>query len=225
LQVWHLLPIFRPSKYNTVRGSRLFLIVLLGLLGIRSLPAQTRAVLKINPISLTVGTLNLQGEWLINDRMSLNLGVFWGGRTFKEDVPGGKLRNRWVGLTPELRFYPNFDKHAAPRGLYAGPFLRFRHVRSTWLGDAYDPDIFDMLVVHVRRFLPTFSIGGVFGYQFMVKGQMAVDVYTGPYFSLGRPQFQILCAACDGDERPLPPPRMDFSGLELRFGASIGLPF
>jgi Protein of unknown function (DUF3575) len=188
--------------------------------------AQFRSVAKLNPLSLALGTLNVQGEYLLNERLSLSLGCYVGAHTFEPDaLPGGKLRDRWIALTPELRFYPGFSDAPAPQGFYAGPFLRFRRVRATWLGEAYDPDLFGMRVVHVTQVLPTLGLGGVFGYQFIVQDRLSIDVYGGPYFSVGRPRNAVRCATCDGDEEPLPPGRMDFSGMEFRFGASVGLPF
>jgi hypothetical protein len=225
LQVCALLPIFNPTMNSPVRPTSLLLCLFIGLLSFGTLAAQPRWVVKVNPMSLFLGTLNLQAEYLLNDRISLNLGGYVGGTTFKVDVVGGQLRDRWMALTPELRFYPNFERHPAPRGLYAGPFLRFRRVRSSYLGMVYDPDLRTDLVAKVRSVLPTFGLGGVFGYQFMLREAAAIDVYAGPYFSAGTPQVQTNCAACNGNERPLPLPRLDFSGMEFRFGASIGLPF
>jgi hypothetical protein len=210
---------------STVRGIRFHLLILLSLLGAPALRGQTRAVVKLNPLSILVRTLNVQGEYTLNNRLSISLGFMWGGTTLRSEVAGGRLHDRWIGLTPELRFYPNFAKHPAPRGLYAGPFLRFRRVRANFLGMAYDPDLLDNLVVHVQQTLPTIGIGAVFGYQFIIKDAVAIDVFTGPYFSVGRPSNVIRCASCDGDEVPAPIGRNDFSGMELRLGAAVGLPF
>lgn len=208
-----------------MRGIRFHLLILLSLLGTSLLQGQARGVVKLNPLSIFVRTLNLQGEYVLNNRLSINLGFMVGGTTLRSEVAGGKLHDRWIGLTPELRFYPNFAKHPAPRGLYAGPFLRLRRVRANFLGLAYDPDLLDNLVVHVQQTLPTFGIGAVFGYQFLVKDAVTIDVFTGPYFSVGNPRNVIRCASCDGDEVPAPIGRNDFSGMEFRLGAAVGLPF
>lgn len=183
-----------------------------------------RNVIKLNPFSLFLTTANLQAEHSISKKLSFQLGFFWGKTQLQnnDQVTVGKTRYRWVGVTPELRFYLANRKKIFPSGFFLGPFMRFRHILARWEGEVYDPDTASDLIAHNRSTLPTFGFGGLVGYQLLLGKRVTIEAFGGPQFSITKAKFQATCPSCNGNEALSGSRLLDFSGLEFRLGAALG---
>ena len=182
---------------------------------------------KINPLSLGVLTLNVQGERQLNDRFSAQMGAFLGGTSlsiYADELPEG-IKYRWWGLTPELRYFISFNRMDVPKGFYVAPFLRFQRVREAFKGEAHDPDTKLILAgdVDLRRN----SIGGGFmlGYQLITARNFVLDLYMGPKYSSANSKIEFSCSTCNGNEVLINQPGLHFDGIEIRAGLSLGFAF
>lgn len=184
-------------------------------------------ILKINPLSIFVTTLNVQLEQRLTTRFSGQLGIAFGGPTVSVYSPNLPEPIDYVlfGITPELRFYLSFQKREVPRGPYLGTYLRMQKVRKRYTVSAYDPDDFQEKQTVVTYQIGSAAGGFVLGYQFFIKKRIAIDIFLGPRYSFANSVFAIDCETCDGDERPALKPGMTFDGLDLRAGIGIGYGF
>lgn len=190
-------------------------------------PTGPATVLKINPLSLGVATINLQAEHRISQRFSGQLG-FQAGRpkvgVFAESLPE-PIQYTIIGLTPELRYYLSFQKRAVPRGPYIGTYLRAQSVRMYYGILAYDPDTFQDLNVDVSVRRLAIAGGFLLGYQFLIKQRFALDLFIGPRYGYAKSKYTTTCPTCDGNERMAAKPGMRFDGLDLRAGIAVGYAF
>ncbi|MEM7039459.1 MAG: DUF3575 domain-containing protein, partial [Bacteroidota bacterium] len=122
------------------KKSRLSLIILLLLAG--AVHAQPLNVVKMNPLSLFAGTLNVQYERAMGEKWSLQAGTFVGrvGLQDNDETLDGRIDYRMLGLTAEARYHATYDKRANPRGAYFAPYLRYRQIRQAYDGTVVDPD-------------------------------------------------------------------------------------
>lgn len=205
----------------------IFLIILMAAFA-APLLGQTRTnTIKINPLSLFVLTTNVQAERQLNDRFSVQMGAFVGGPSLNilaEDLPDG-VKYRWWGLTPELRYFISFNRMEVPNGFYVAPFLRFQHVFQRFKGEAHDPDTKKVLSGDVE--LQRNSIGGGFllGYQLVTKRDFVLDFYMGPKYSSANTNVTFKCPTCSGNEVLLNQQGLQFDGVEIRAGISLGFAF
>lgn len=192
------------------------------------LRAQSTSTIKINPLSLGVLTLNLQGEHAFGERISAQLGFYYGG--FKlgggiADVGSAKIAYNWLGATAEFRYFA-YTPDVAPNGLYIAPFLRFQNVNAnvdvayTYV-DGNGATQSDQ--GHVAGHLPAFGGGAVVGYQWIIGKHFVWDTYLGPSVYGGKWALDIDIP--ESANYTLPTFRNGFSGFALRFGTSIGVAF
>lgn len=211
-----------PFKLKSIRT-----LLLMALFCIASLlHAQQFHVLKVNPLSLFTGTGNIQFEYSMAKRVSILLGGYYGG--FSQATTANaeeKIKYRWAGITPEVRFFPGFQEKEAPVGFYLGAHMRLRRVKTTWRGNTYDPDVDSALMARNEQIMPGIGLGGVLGYQIVIKERLALDMFAGPQFMVGSPRYSATCPTCNRNERNDYPEGPDFSGLEIRAGVGIGYAF
>lgn len=190
----------------------------------QGLNAQNKTVIKLNPLSFAAATINLQGERAINERMSIQLGGYYGG--FKMRFDGGSVRvgYKHFGITPEFRYYFLPSNGPAPSGLFGAAFFRYRNVHANFDAKVYDPDTNLDIDATVNG---DFSIpgGGVLiGYQALISEVVALDVFLGPQISAAKLKTEVICNSCNGNEIP-DIPGFKFGGFGFRAGLAIGVAF
>ena len=131
------------------------------------IPQQTHAqenLIKLNPLSLVIGTVNTSFEHKMNEKQSAQLGL---GFVF---IKIAGVSYSGVFLTPEYRFFLTSDIKDVPAGFYAAPFLRASFLGFKEGGDS------------ITNFN---SIGGgaVIGYQWVWSERFSLDIFAGPSIS------------------------------------------
>ena len=162
--------------------------------------AQTNIV-KWNPLSLAVSTINLGFESALNDKLSVQLqGFYWLGWDLGDASVDG------FGVTPELRFYPSGN---APRGFFVGPFARYQ----SWSSSTTDFNGGEITGT-VTGISGGLNIGG----QFIFGDIISLDIYGGP----GYASYSVKWDDPDG-EGSLDLGMLD--GFTFRFGLTVGVAF
>ncbi|HAM97130.1 MAG TPA: hypothetical protein DCQ26_00820 [Marinilabiliales bacterium] len=119
-------------------------------------------VIKVNTISIIVGTGSIFYERQINDLNSVQMGVAY----LSYSIKGTKFTG--LILTPEYRFYP---KSNAIDGIYLAPYLRFQRYSIDDDGDGGN--------------YTSLGGGAVFGKQWITKSGFAMDLFFGGTYSKG----------------------------------------
>ena len=185
-----------------------------------------KVAIKINPLSLFAVTANVQGEYAFNERMSFQMGVFIGKVTSRVGNTGlaQEIGYSWFGITPEFRYYAQSTKKAAPRGLYLGPFFRYRQDVRSFTTSVYDPDLQLISTGVVTKTSPLIGGGVLLGYQWLFNDVFALDVFFGPQYLSGPFSYEIECDNCDGNEAIVEEPLgINFRGAGIRLGIAIGV--
>lgn len=201
------------------RLARLSILVIILSTGANGLRAQGNVV-KANPLSLFLKTLNVQYERKLSDFLSVQLGVFGGKAGIGKDNTGSVIQNSWLGITPEVRYYLNGANRPAPEGFYMAAYLRHRRIRAQYLEDVQDPVLGDTIRIDVTARINSTGGGALFGYQFIFGGGFNLDVYGGIQFSLAKFSFNAEAA-----EHGVDFPGLPFGGPGIRAGLSLGYAF
>lgn len=184
-----------------------------------------KVAIKINPLSLFAVTANVQGEYVLNEKMSVQLGVFLGKVSLSVGNTGlaQEIGYNWFGLTPEFRYYAQNQSKEAPRGLYLAPFFRYRLDRRRFIASVYDPDL-QLYSTGVVTKIPHLFGGGVtLGYQWLFNDAFVLDLFFGPQYLAGPAEYIIECEICNGNETLVEEPLgINFRGVGIRLGVSIG---
>jgi hypothetical protein len=188
--------------------TKVILLALLGLFMVRTASAQ-KNVIKINPLSLGLLTINMQYERALNEKMSLQLGSYYTGFSFTID--GEKSGYKGFGITPEFRYYASHLKKEAPRGFFVGPFFRYQN----WnIKTEYD-DGSGNTVTDSGTF-QSYKGGVILGYQWLIGDVFALEFFGGP--SVGG--STVSGDVEDGDVRGA-----GISGVGFRAGMALGVAF
>lgn len=187
--------------------------------------AQT--VIKLNPLSLFVGTANVKVERRLSSRFTAQLGLHIGGSRLKykaDSLPHG-IHYFLTGITPEFRYYIAFNRVANPKGLYVGAFCRYVYASERYPSYAQDPDAPAPVrgVALLKR--NVVALGFMVGYQWISKQGFTVDVFIGPQYSSSATRRRVICGTCDGNERPIGHPGIQFDGIGPRAGMGLGYAF
>jgi hypothetical protein len=175
---------------------KLFLLSILPLLMSSTVSGQDlKNNLKINILSPVVRTFNLQYERIIKKDQSLQLGVFYTGYSASGTSFSG------FGITPEFRYY--LTSPEAPKGAYLAPFIRYQHF------DIDDEGI-------DKGTLNVFGGGAVFGYQWLFKKKITLDMFLGPVYNSGK--VTVTAGTDNFDIGP-------FDGYSIRTGICFGFAF
>ncbi|MEM1000857.1 MAG: DUF3575 domain-containing protein [Bacteroidota bacterium] len=201
------------------------LLTLLALFSTGSGMAQSRTtVVKANPLSLFIATINVQGERALNERFSGQLGLFLGQARINADEPGtDRITYASFGITPELRYHATFARQDCPEGLYFAPYLRYRRIRQSYNGQVEDPDqLTQSADIQFRR--NSFGGGVLIGYEVITEAGFVLDMFIGPQYSYTASKATVTCADCNGNET-FKQAGFDFTGIEIRTGLALGFAF
>lgn len=159
---------------------------------------EKRIGVKMNLISTAaVKTFNLIPEYAITPRFSAQIGFY---RTnnfhYRDHVFSG------IAITPEVRVHllPSFLK-----GLYAGPFVRYRKLR--W----------DIPSKNAGADFISWGGGATLGYQFLIKNFVILDFFAGPVFSSH--DIKVKTGVVDDFKLPIT------TSVGVRSGIGVGFAF
>lgn len=170
--------------------------------------AQVRKnVIKVNPLSLGLLTLNGSYERVLTERVSVQLGAFYTGI----NLLGTSFRG--VGITPEVRIFMSKNTGGAPQGWYVSPFFRYQKFDLSVEEDLTD--------TRAEAGVRTRGGGVLAGYQWLLgkADRVSLDLFIGPKYDKG---------AFTYDENASPD---EFSGIEnfsgfwIRSGLTLGVAF
>ena len=149
-------------------------------------------VIKINPLGAIIGVITPSYERVINEKSSFSIGMNFFFRTADD------LKTTGIGITPEYRFYVSKTKDA-PRWVYLAPFVRYQNISSK------DTN------TDVKTSASIFSLGGIFGHQWIWDSGFSLDLFVGPSFFFS-----------DADDDDF---NINVSGTGARFGVAVGYGF
>lgn len=167
-------------------------------------------VVKINPLSLGLLTLNASYERVIDFNTSLQLGMYYTNAT----VFGTSWEG--VGITPEARIYLGKAKPRAkmpPEGFYVAPFARLQILAiSTEMLEPGNES---------KASLSAMSGGITGGYQLLwgKEERFSLDLFIGPQFD--KSKVVLEGGAMEEHFGGLG----NFSGFTLRSGLAVGVAF
>lgn len=185
-------------------GARILLFTLLVCLPFLGISQTT--VIKINPLSLPLATVNGSVEQYVGGHISLQLSAYYTEFRFKESNYSG-----WA-VTPEVRYY--FNKEVAlPTGWYIAPFARYSQIYlEREATDDRNP------LAGKAHFL---GGGVVVGHQWLLGEQkrMAINVFAGPKYS------QAVGVTGSAKEKDYKADFITGGGLWVRSGVTVGFAF
>lgn len=204
---------FAHLKNQTMK--KLFLIVVATLmLGIVNQGVAQSNAVKLNILSLAIGTYNVSYERALDDMHTAQLGLFY--LNYKWGAGDNKVSFTGFALTPEYRIY--FDE--ALSGFYVSPFIRYQNY--TLKAEYQDTDTTSMQLVDrtAKGTLQTFGGGVIAGHQWLLGEHFTIDVFLGPSFNAGAAK-----ASDDSDDPDYEFGTGPFDGFGLRFGLTFGFAF
>jgi hypothetical protein len=165
-------------------------------------------VIKLNVLSLAVGTASVFYERVLNEQMSLQLGISY------TNISSDRLLNvryRGYAITPEFRYY--LTSSEAPRGFFVAPFARYRNADVTGSINR------DGRQIPATGKISSYGAGVMIGGQIVGK-RISADAFVGPSLN-GR---SIKVTSADVTERELPIPNI-LGAFGLRAGITVGFAF
>ncbi len=183
-------------------------------------------VVKINPLSLLVVTANIQGEYVINNKTSVQLGILVGkvGLSIGNTGLSQEIGYTWLGLTPEIRYYYQKMQREAPNGLYLATYMRYKLTKRSFLASVYDPGRKLYTSGTVTRTHHLFGGGVLLGYQWLFCDSFYLDLFFGPQYLSGPSTYLIECESCSGNESLVEEPKgVPLRGAGIRLGVTIGI--
>jgi hypothetical protein len=166
--------------------------------GVKAQDGYKNAV-KLNPLSLIFATGNVAYERAINEKTSVQLGVFYSAAGISD------LKYTGFGITPEVRFYIAGHKEAL-NGVYVAPYARYQNF-TIKNKESNDEVSFS-------------SIGGgaVLGWEKSWASGFVLDLFVGPGYNSGNVKVK------SGNED-----NVDingaFDGFGIRTGITLGFAF
>lgn len=121
--------------------------------------ASEKNVLKVNTLSLILGTGSIFYEHKLSDGLSGQLGVAYSGLKLGDTKFSGLI------LTPEIRLYP---KKNAIDGFYIAPYLRYQNFTLSSGGS--------------KGTLSSMGGGLLFGRQWIKKSGFTMDLFFGGHY-------------------------------------------
>lgn len=157
--------------------------------------SEEKNVLKVNTLSLIVGTGSIFYEREFTDNLSGQVGVGYLNYKFDETKFTGLI------LTPEVRFYP---KQNAIDGFYIAPYIRYQN--------------FGLEVDGGEATYSNIGGGIAFGRQWITKSGFTMDLFFGGHYGSGELEVK------DNSDEDLFEVS-DFDGFRTRIGFAIGFAF
>jgi hypothetical protein len=162
----------------------------------KSVVATEKNVLKINTLSLFLGTGSIFYEHKISDMTSAQLGLAYLGFKFSDTKFTGLI------LTPEFRIYP---KKTAIDGMYIAPYIRYQNYTLSNTSTS------------TKGTLSSFGGGLLFGRQWITKSGFTMDLFFGGHYG------SSSVKATSGDVSTFNTNL--FSGFGVRVGFALGFAF
>jgi hypothetical protein len=153
-------------------------------------------VLKINTLSLFLGTGSIFYERKVSDMTSAQLGVAYLGFKFSDTKFTGLI------LTPEFRIYP---KKTAIDGMYIAPYLRYQNYTLSNASTS------------TKGTLSSIGGGLLFGRQWITKSGFTMDLFFGGHY--GSSSVKATSGNVSTFNTNL------FSGFGVRVGFALGFAF
>jgi hypothetical protein len=173
-------------------------------------------IIKVNFLSPFAATGSFFYERVINEQMSLQLGLSYTSISTGRIIPAlfGDTRVRLKGyaITPEFRYY--LSSTEAPRGFFVAPFIRYRH------SDAFARIQRDGRTIEADADLSTLGAGIMIGGQWIFGKHISMDMFMGP--SLNARFTKVRTP--EVEERDFPIPNL-FGPFGFRAGITIGVAF
>lgn len=154
-------------------------------------------VLKINTLSLLLGTGSLFYEREISDVFAAQMGL--GYMSFKL----GDTKFTGLILTPEFRYYP---KNNAIDGFYMAPYLRYQKF-TVENNEASTPS---------KGTLSGMGGGFIFGRQWIADSGFTMDLFFGGHYGNTKVKVESGTDSFDDDF---------FKGFKMRMGFALGFAF
>jgi hypothetical protein len=165
-------------------------------------------VVKLNILSLAVGTGSVFYERIIAEHMSVQLGLSY---TSISNDWLLDMRYKGYSITPEFRYY--LSSIEAPRGFFVAPFARYRSAEVT------------SSISRNGREIPANGKISAYGAGVMIGGQiigkrLSAEAFVGP--SLNARSIKVTSPEVTERELPIP----NILGIfGLRAGVTVGIAF
>jgi hypothetical protein len=160
-----------------------------------SMVSTDKNVLKINTLSLILGTGSIFYERKISDMTSAQMGVAYLGYKF------GDTKFHGLILTPEFRIYP---KKNAIDGVYIAPYVRYQNYGVSNTNDGSEGS------------LSVIGGGLLFGRQWITNSGFTMDLFFGGHYGSASVNVDTGTDSFDKDL---------FSGFGVRAGFALGFAF
>lgn len=177
---------------------KLLLIILVAAISFPIIAQETsteKNVLKVNTLSLFLGTGSIFYEHGFSDKVSGQLGVGYLG------YKAGGTKFSGLFLTPELRLYP---KGVAIDGFYIAPYLRYQSLSLT--------------VTDAKGTLSSMGGGLAFGRQWITKSGFTMDLFFGGHYSSANVKAESGASETSFNVNA-------FKGFKPRIGFALGFAF
>jgi hypothetical protein len=153
-------------------------------------------VLKVNTLSLFLGTGSIFYERKVSDMTSAQLGIAYMGFKLSDTKFSGLI------LTPEFRIYP---KKNSIDGVYIAPYLRYQKFTVKNTSDSAEGSLSSM------------GGGLLFGRQWITKSGFTMDLFFGGHY--GSSTVKVDTGSEDAIDSNF------FSGFKPRVGFALGFAF
>jgi hypothetical protein len=157
--------------------------------------SEEKNVLKVNTLSLIVGTGSVFYEREISDLTSAQLGVAYLNYKF------GDTRFSGIILTPEVRIYAKQD---AIDGFYIGPYVRYQNYNVA-VDESND-----------EAGYTNFGGGVSLGRQWVTNSGFTMDLFFGGHYATGIASAELEGESFESDR---------FEGFRTRIGFALGFAF
>lgn len=176
-------------------------ILLIALIAVLTLPSiaqvsEEKNVLKVNTLSLFLGTGSVFYERKVSDLTSAQMGVGY------MNIKLGDTKFTGLILTPEFRFY--FKKNAID-GVYAAPYFRYQRFTVENPTDA------------VKGTLTSTGGGLVIGRQWITNSGFTMDLFFGGHY--GSADVKVDSGSDSSVDSNY------FEGFKMRIGFALGFAF
>lgn len=177
--------------------------------------------IKVNPISIILGTYGVAGELGLTKSITAQLGVAYVSRTALDGIKTGDMGIGIHGLqvAPEGRVYVINYKGGASR-FYIGAFMRYYKLSTdsfpVVLG--WGPGGNNPITATQQVNLNSLQGGFMCGYQFKFKNGITLDFNMGPYRRLYMSRVAHIPDPVDFNGRPLRADEIDDSAYGVRIG-------
>lgn len=165
------------------------------------------AAINFDPISIFIRTINLGGEYSLNDRLSVELGLAY---TFFNDNSSYGPNNMYRGwmVEPELKWFFSGEVF---KGYYIGPYFRFFDINLTY----NQVNFYPYSVSRLKHPIVNFGGGLILGKEWEIGERFILDGFIGPGYL--KPNDFVKNNDQIGSYD------VEFTGIICRFGFLFGI--